>query len=58
MGEGNRVDEAVVGRFGVWYRNAKGEMLVDFAIIIKTAGECILPENQGDIEEWREKHTS
>ena len=31
IGEGNRGDEEVLGRFGIQDRNAEGQMVVDFA---------------------------
>lgn len=31
VGEGNRGDEGVMGRYGVWEQDAKGQMVVDFA---------------------------
>lgn len=37
VGADNRSDEAVVGRFGIKYKNAEGQMVVDFAIGMEKA---------------------
>ena len=47
VGEGNRGDEDVMGRFGIQDRNAEGQMVVDLKKDGNGCNEYFLPEEAG-----------
>ena len=58
VGEGNRVDKKVMGRFfGVKYRNLEGQALVDFAKRIEMVVVNTYFQKREE-QEWRQVHTN
>ena len=52
VGEGNKGDERVMGRYGIKDRNAEGQMIIDFAksgVTYCTRKAKII----GDLQQWR-----
>ena len=47
VGEGNRGDENVMGRYGDKARNAEGQMVVDFATRMEIAAVNTLFQREG-----------